>query len=378
MKIAFVNLNALSAIDGRYAHLQPGGEERQHALLARAFAQRGHEVSLVVFDRGQPAETTIDGVRLIRAYAPERGLPVVRFFHPRTTGVWRALAHADADVVYVSCAGALVGQVAAWTRRHGRALVFRIASDTDCDPQRLLVPQPKDRWLYRYGLRAADRIVAQTEHQRIAMREGYGLHAHRLPLVVDPAETVLDEPARDIDVIWIANLRRLKRPDRFLELAGRLPHARLHLVGGRYDDDTHTEQATIEALKRYPNVQWHGRVEQAQALSLLARAKVFVNTSDVEGFPNTYLQAWERGVPVATFIDPDGIIGQEGLGAHVASVDALATRVGAWLSDRDRWQHVSQRVRAYSAQHHRVDRVVEDYEHVFAAAWRERSGKQAA
>jgi glycosyltransferase involved in cell wall biosynthesis len=46
----------------------------------------------------------------------------------------------------------------------------------------------------------------------------------------------------------------------------------------------------------------------------LARTKVFVNTSDVEGFPNTFLQAWARKVPVVSYFDPDGIIRGKGLG----------------------------------------------------------------
>ena len=59
--------------------------------------------------------------------------------------------------------------------------------------------------------------------------------------------------------------------------------------------------------------------------ALYDRAKVLVNTSDVEGFPNSYLQAWIRGVPVVTLIDPDGVIEREGLG--VAKTHATSDRI---------------------------------------------------
>src|SRR4029453_9741886 len=57
-----------------------------------------------------------------------------RFLHPRWTSLSRALLRADADVYYQNCAEAATGQVAWWTRRHGRRFVYSVASDMHCDP----------------------------------------------------------------------------------------------------------------------------------------------------------------------------------------------------------------------------------------------------
>ena len=46
---------------------------------------------------------------------------------------------------------------------------------------------------------------------------------------------------------------------------------------------------------------FHGAVPYRDAGALYSRARVLVNTSDVEGFPNTYLQAWASGTPVVAF-----------------------------------------------------------------------------
>jgi hypothetical protein len=64
---------------------------------------------------------------------------------------------------------------------------------------------------------------------------------------------------------------------------------------------------------------------------LFDRAKVFANTSDLEGFPNTYLQAWVRGIPVVTTFDPDGQVRSAGLGSSHSNVTEMIQGVETML-----------------------------------------------
>src|SRR5260221_11353100 len=82
---------------------------------------------------------------------------------------------------------------------------------------------------------------------------------------------------------------------------------------------------------------------------LYGRAKLLVNTSDVEGFPNSYLQAWIRGVPVVTLIDPDRVIEREGLGIAVRTPEGLPAAADALLRQPVAWRAASARCRAFMA-----------------------------
>jgi len=358
MNICLVGLHNLSALVPQYKHHTVGGEPVQQSLLARALASRGHQVSMVVADYGQADGLQCDGIRTFKAYRPAAGVPVLRFIHPRWTGLWSALRRADADLYYTSCAGMEVGLIALFCRSFGRRLVFRCASDTDCDKSRLLIKYARDRWLYAYGLRRADAILVQSVSQAQVLARSYGLTGRVAGMLV---EHPLPNPRRDIDVLWVSNIRQLKRPDRILDLAKQLPQVKFHMVGGALPDEPALYQEVKRAAAARRNVTFHGALSYWDTNDLYGRARLLVNTSDVEGFPNSYLQAWIRGVPVLTLIDPDGVIEREGLGAAARSPEQLPGIIGNLLQNPLQLRALSERCRRYMAREFGEDRILSTY-----------------
>lgn len=323
-----------------------GGESVQHVLLARAWRDMGLEVSMVLHDLGQPRETVIDGIRGIAAFAPRAGVRIVRFVHPRITGVLRAMRTADADVYYQSPAGAYTGVAAWFARRHRKRLVVRIASDLNCVPGQQLIRYRRDRKLYEYGLRNATLVAAQTERQRTLLREHYGIESAVINMAVERAEPTAPA-ARDIDVVWLGNLRPVKRPELLLELARRLPHRSFVMAGGSLPRLRGYFDELSRAAARMANVRFLGPVTYADTGALFGRARLHVNTSSAEGFPNTFLQAWARAVPVVSFFDPDLLIERRGFGLRATDVDDMAAAIEALLVDPGRAAALGAAARAY-------------------------------
>lgn len=358
MKICFVGLDNLPVLAPEYGQHTIGGESVQQTLLARALTRRGHEVSMVVADYGQRDAAQWEGIRTFKAYRRDAGIPVLRFIHPRWTGIWSALKRAGADLYYVSCAGMHVGLVALFCQRFGKRFVFRAASDTDCDGSRLLVRFARDRWLYSYGLRRADAILVQSAAQAKALAHNYGLAGRVAGMLVEKPHS---DTARDIDLLWVSNIRQVKRPDRILELAERLPEVKIHMVGGPLPGEEALFQDVKRAASARSNVSFHGYLSYGDASELYGRARLLVNTSDVEGFPNSYLQAWIRGVPVVTLIDPDGVIEREGLGVAAPSTAQIPAAIRHLLSNAAALRAASDRCRAFMAREHGEDRVLSAY-----------------
>ncbi len=367
MKICLVGLDNLPVLAPQYRQHHIGGESVQQTLLGRALARRGHEVSMVVADYGQGDGTQWDAIRVFKAFHPGAGLPVLRFVHPRCTGLWSALERAGAELYYTSCAGMQVGLLALFCRRFRKRFVFRAASDSDCDPSRLLVRYARDRWLYGYGLRRADAILVQSAFQADTLKRCYGLAGRVAGMLVEKPAPTAD---RDIDVLWVGNIRRVKRPDRMLELARGLPHRKIHMAGGPLPGDAALFQEVRHAAAACANVTFHGRLSYWEANNLYDRARVLVNTSDVEGFPNSYLQAWVRGVPVVTLIDPDSVIEREGLGVAARSSNQILDAVHYLLREPPAWKAASDRCRRFMAREYGEERILAAYLDTFEKALR--------
>jgi glycosyltransferase involved in cell wall biosynthesis len=337
MHLCFVAPHAWPVLSGDKRIAEVGGAEVQQSILARLFAANGYRVSMICLDYGQPERTVIDGVTVHKTYRPHGGVPVLRFVHPRLTAMWRALREVDAEVYYCRAAGMLAGVVAEFCRRHGRRSIYAGASDMDfVRSVGGQVRYARDRWLYRRGLALADRIVAQNEVQRSTCRATYGRDAVVIPSCYQPPARRDAGPVRKDSVLWVGVMREGKRPELFLELARRLPRRRFVMVGGSGGGDAALFERTRTEAASLPNVEFTGFLPLEQVEPRFDAARVFVNTSEFEGLPNTFLQAWARGVPTLATVDA-GTAGHR----QFHDVEEGARQIEALFEDRALWERAS-------------------------------------
>ena len=347
--------------DGRLGVV--GGAELQQTLLAKTLAMRGYRVSMISIDYGQQDGTEAHGVRICNMHKPDEGIPVIRFVYPRLTSLWKALKRVDADVYYQRTAAVYTGYLAAFSKFYGKRCIYAGASDVDFIPRRQDITHLRDKLLFEYGLRRVDRVIVQHEHQARLLRENYGREGILIPNCYDaPAGARAD---RQGYVLWVATMRDSKRPEMMLEIARRLPQFRFVMVGGPDVGKRGEEKARAlrEAAAKLPNVDFRGYVPLQETERLFNGARVFLNTSAYEGFPNTFLQAWARGMPTVGTVDvglrrPDGLLAYD----YVIDAEDGASRVHRLMTDDVAWQHASQRVATHHRETHAVHAVVDQYE----------------
>jgi glycosyltransferase involved in cell wall biosynthesis len=276
------------------------------------------------------------------------------------------MRRADADVYYQNCGECVTGQVALWCRRARRRFVFSTASDADSDPRLPHVPGLAERILYRYGIRNADRIIVQTDTQRARLRDAFGLDSVAIPMPCQgpaPAEFSPRAGPPSDRILWIAKTTRGKRPDRLLDLAEACPTLSFDLVGPSFDDPF--SRGICERARTIANVTVHGPIPRDRLGEFYGKAACFCCTSECEGFPNTFLEAWSYGLPIVSTFDPDGLIRRRAMGFVASDLPGLIEGLGNVLSSRERYGQMSLNARRYYLENHTPEAVMPRFERVF-------------
>ncbi|HEX6733342.1 MAG TPA: glycosyltransferase family 4 protein, partial [Azonexus sp.] len=344
--ICFVAPNAWPVLSGEARIEVVGGAEVQQCILARLLVRNGYRVSMICLNYGQPKTVLVDNITVLRAYSADAGLPILRFLHPRLTGIWRAMREADADIYYQRSAGVITAIVAVFCRAYGKHSVYAGALDTDFVPGHQLIRYRRDRWLFERGLAAVDTVLAQNETQQRNCLEHYGRSAILIPSCYElPANA---SPGAGEYVLWVAMLRPHKRAELLLELARRLPLRRFVMIGGSNGaaDAAYFEDIR-NAAKMLPNVEFVGFLPLSKVEPYFDRARVVVNTSTVEGMPNIFLQAWARGVPTLAFANISAQHGSISGHSVVQDLQAAANEVERLFVDEDYWSQASAACREY-------------------------------
>ena len=112
-------------------------------------------------------------------------------------------------------------------------------------------------------------------------------------------------------------------------------------------------ERAIEQFKSIPNIEYRGQVSPADAVRITSESAVLLSTSQEEGFPQTFLEAWAYGTPVVTLgIDPGSVISTCALGRVCADVDSAAAAVAQLVADPGLREALSKNAREYVGRAH--------------------------
>ncbi|MCA9401731.1 MAG: glycosyltransferase family 4 protein [Candidatus Omnitrophica bacterium] len=313
-----------------------GGAEVQQVLLAKEFLQNGFNIEFVTQDYGQDDIEFIKGFKVIKTFNPDRGVPVLRFFYPRLTGIWSALKKSSADIFYVRSAGFILAVVVCFAQLSHKKVVYCGADDRDFDLEKLRLPTFRDKVMYVFGLKKANAIIVQNNTQKKLLTKNFRKNGMK---IYNGLPANKEELARGDAILWVANIREKKQPKLFLELVKRFPHEQFVMIGGKSVHEDYLYQTVLTEADKLPNLTFKGFLPLEQVEEEFKRAKIFVSTSKSEGFPNTFLQAWRLGIPVASFVDPDDVIKNHRLGLVAKSFSQLERNLQTLLSGKSFSRH---------------------------------------
>lgn len=352
-----------------------GGAEVQTVMLARALTARGLDVAHVVYPIPDPVPLDAPAPTLVERRPPSRG-GALRPLH-EMVDIWPALSRADAQVVVVRGSGGYVVPAATWCARHGRQLVFSASNELDFDLTR---SDRRRSTLRAYGraVRRARRLVVQTQRQAELARHTFpALEPIVIPSFAEPADPAHDEPEY---FLWSDRLTGYKRPEKYLELAEAMPETRFRMVAFQTLETPKALRERVDAAaESLPNLEVVPRRSRKEALAEMEKAIAIVKTSEVEGMPNTFLEAWARGVPVLSLsVDPDDRIAERGAGLLAGgSMESLVEGAQRLQADPELRAALGANGREFVRAHHSLDAVADRWAELLAALLERRPAQPA-
>ncbi|MFC2094591.1 glycosyltransferase family 4 protein, partial [Bacteroidota bacterium] len=172
---------------------------------------------------------------------------------------------------------------------------------------------------------------------------------------------------RKNQIVFIATMKSFKHPELFCDIAGNLidSYYNFIIIGENYSDLGKAQK--LLSFMDENKIMYRGIMELSEVNKLLAETKLFVNTSSEEGFPNTFIQAWLRGVPVVSLnVDPDNLIREERLGFVCnGDINTAVEKISYLMENEDIWEEYSSRCYTFAINNFDLKKTVKTMIEIF-------------
>ncbi len=354
-KVCFVSPKSYPLFDSSIDAVFGGAEVDLYMLGTELAKDTGFVVSFIVADYAQAAEREIEGVRLIKSLSFKEG-PLAGAIK-----IWRAMRKADADIYMFKTASPGVPLAVLFCAIYKRVFAYRAASSRECDgtyaDQHKIFGK-----IFNWSLQKAGFVTVQNINDKDSLNRTTGTGAqvipngHRLPPVATETRNC---------ILWVGRSAQVKQPELFIDLAKRLPDERFVMICQRATGDDSYDQLCRQA-RDVKNIEFHERVTFHEIDTFFEWAKILVNTSDSEGFPNTFIQACKGQAAILSYnVNPDGFLDEFNCGICAdGDKEKLARLLNELLADL-RYAELGANGRKYVEENHDITKIIDRYKEVF-------------
>ena len=266
------------------------------------------------------------------------------------------------DGIYTRFFSSWSGFASEYALKHSIPHIWAIASDNDLKvlERSISLIKPLDIIENRYVKRAfklATDIIVQNKWQEVELQQKHnrkGLFLKQAApydnknLVVK-SETVLK-------IVWIANMKSLKRPDLFVNLVKHFrefKEVKFEMIGRmvpKYKNIIKQEEEN-NAMFEYL-----GELSNAEVNEVLLGTDILINTSDYEGFSNTFIQAWLRkNIVMSMNSNPDDILTTYEVGFLCPTIDQMIQKITFLKKNKDVLRTMQDTAMKYVLEEHNLE-----------------------
>lgn len=331
------------------------GIQIQLGFWSKMFMSRGWKVFAVTTGEARKVEG-VDFLSVKENWEDRHGMSVAHEFRYSFSLIRRV----KPDLTIYRGASRFAFAISLWSHVFGAKFLFFGAHDTDFKRGEEMVPGVGlNRTLYHRAIRNVDYFVSQNIVQAQSLKENYGRESLIVQNIWPSALGYRHQGKGTFDVVMVANYRPWKRAEWFVRLAEKMPERKFAMVGGAYLYNMSYYEEVKAMAERVGNVTVFGFQPFSRVNEIVAESKLLVCTSEYEGFPNTFLQAWSACVPVVSTVNPNNVVTDFGLGKLIETEDDLLVATDTLLKDEQLYNQCRENIGQYFEEHHSAEKAIE-------------------
>ncbi len=365
IKICFVSLYAYHYFNPKIIS-QIGGAELQLYYLATELAKDPRfDTHFLVGDFGQSDFEIRKNVKLYNFFKPQKGLKYIRaifgFFR-----LWKLLKKINADIYIQRAAGLETGEVALFCKLNKKKFIYMVSNDEDVENKKpIYFPRGLMGWLrwelFKFGLKNTHLVFVQNENQKKILKKNYNKEG-----VIRKSGQIISEKLKEktvlpkTDILWVGKSdKEIKQPEIFIDLTKEFPDEKFIMICPEANDKNYFKKIKKEALK-LSNLKFIEFVSFDKVDDYFQKAKIFINTSKTEGFPNTFIQAAKNKTPILSLnINPDGLLENYNIGCCAnGDFEKLKTELKKLLENKNLWREMSENAYRYARENHDLRKII--------------------
>lgn len=337
---------------------QAGGHTRI-INLAKAFAKLpGYKIFCITGDFGQPHRVEKDGVTLVKAPIdnPVAFIPVM--------SVIRTL---NPDLLIDFCASPRLFLYYLLKKSMGLKYIFLTGSDVDVNGDYRRIENLFYDYFYMKGLKNADSVIAQVPCHQQRLSKNWNIKSH---VILSPYFDIQRPDTGSMHtILWVGRAAYYKRPELFLTLARKFPKHKFVMICNPSSYDNGFMKTLTDQTSDLKNFEFLDYVPYSQMEKFYKQARFLVNTSDFEGFANTFIEAAIHQVPILSLnSDPNQMLSVHGGGiACGGDFNRMKKKCRIMLEDCHAVKKAGIKAFDYALRYHQIDRAVERMAHIFGS-----------
>jgi len=361
-----------------------GGAELELWNVAQAFGRRDqYDVQVLTVTNAMAGSRKFGAVELT-AVAGTGPLTYKDPWFKRRISIWKffirlftAARRERADLYFTKLASSEATTIWLASRFAKAPFVFKIEHDweTSRDTLTRIVFRGSRIWanVFLYALKRAELVFVQTEKQQQALKRNFGIssiliaNGHSMP----PEDQIGRKLPERKCILWAGRGHPMKRPLLFVEMARNNPDLLFCMIMSPNPEHQAMFNNVAAQAAEVPNLTFIPGVEADEMNSYYQDAKLFVLTSDAEGFSNVLIEAMKNGVPVLSLThNPDGMLQESAQVSDIApapgfytldSLDVTSRTMHALLADEHLWMQCHLMARELVLRRFGLDAVTDQY-----------------